>query len=265
MTVADRMTWAMANEVVDGDIVVVGVATPMALCAALLGRELRDDVTVIAAATVQPRGLDVSTMASDQARVATHGVGTLTQFEILDQIQRGRITLQFVSPLQVDRHGRLNTSRIKTSGGWRRFPGGLAHGDVAVLVGRLVAYRAEHSTRFLVDEVDFTTGSGSEHGAEWRATRQLPGGGVRTIVTDQAVLRPADGSDWRIVAAAGPPRELIATSGIPLVPDPDLERFSGPPPWAQALLAEIDPDGLRRLEVRAERQVALAALEGSRR
>ena len=35
MTVADRMTWAMANEVVDGDVVVVGVATPMALCAAL--------------------------------------------------------------------------------------------------------------------------------------------------------------------------------------------------------------------------------------
>jgi glutaconate CoA-transferase subunit B len=266
MTVADRMSWAMAEEVNDGDVIVVGVATPMALCAALVGRELRRNVTVIAAATVQPVGLDVGAITASPAMVARHGVGTMSQLEILDQIQRGRITLQFVSPLQVDQHARLNTSRIRTPGGeWRRFPGGLAHGDVAVLVGRLVAYRAEHSPRFLVENVDFTTGAGNEHGSGWRSARQLPGTGVRTIVTDKAVLRPTDGVEWRIVAAAAPVPDLIEHSGIPLVPDPALETFSAPPAEALALIDEVDPAGLRRLEVRADRPAAVAALMDLRR
>jgi glutaconate CoA-transferase subunit B len=238
----------------------------MALCAALVGRELRQNVTVIAAATVQPIGLDVSAITTNPSMVARHGVGTLTQLEILDQIQRGRITLQFVSPLQVDQRARLNTSRIRTAGGgWRRFPGGLAHGDVAVLVGRLVAYRAEHSKRFLVEEVDFTTGAGNEHGSEWRTARGLPGNGVRMIVTDKAVLRPTDGAQWRIVAAAAPLADLVEASGIPLVPDPVVASFSPPPPSALALLDEIDPAGLRRLEVRADRPAAIAALGELRR
>ncbi len=266
MTVADRMAWAMAQEVADGDVIVVGVATPMALCAALVGRELRSNVTVIAAATVQPTGLDVGAITADPAAIERHGVGCLGQFEILDQIQRGVVTLQFVSPLQVDQHGRFNTSRIRTAdGGWRRFPGGLAHGDVAVLVGRLVAYRAEQSTRFLVQEVDFTTGAGSVEGPDWRSARKLPGLGVQMIVTDRSVLRPTDGAEWQISAAAGPLGDLIDTSAIPLVSDPEVETFSAPPQWAQALIEAADPPGMRRLEVRSTRQDAIAALRELRR
>jgi acyl CoA:acetate/3-ketoacid CoA transferase beta subunit len=262
VTIADRMTWAMAQEVKDGDVIVVGVATPMALCAALVGRELRSDVTVIAAATVQPTGLDVGTITANPAVVASHGVGTFTQFEILDQIQRGRVTLQFISPLQVDRYGRVNTSRIRTpDGGWRRFPGGLAHGDVAVLVGRLVAYRAEHSTRFLVKDVDFTTGAGNLEGPRWRAANHLPGNGVSMIVTDKSVLRPTDGPEWRITAAAEPVHQLIGDSAISLVAGPFVDTYTDPPPWARTLFDDVDPDGIRRLEVRTTRPAAIAALE----
>jgi acyl CoA:acetate/3-ketoacid CoA transferase beta subunit len=266
VSVADRMCWAMAQEVRDGDVIVVGVATPMALCAALVGRELRTNVTVIAAASVQPSGVDVGAMTAHPALISAHAVGTLTQFEILDQIQRGRVTLQFVSPLQVDQHGRFNTSRIRTpDGGWRRFPGGLAHGDVAVLVGRLVAYRAEHSTRFLVQEVDFTTGAGRHQGPDWRTARELPGKGVQMIVTDRSVLRPTNGPKWRITFAAGPVDDLINTSAIPLVSDPELDTFSAPPSWAQALIDEADRAGMRGLEVRATRPDATAALKELRR
>lgn len=266
MSVADRMTWAMAQEVTDGDVIVVGVSTPMALCAALVGRELRSDVTVIAAATVQPTGLDVGAITADPAAIERHGVGCLSQFEILDQIQRGRVTLQFISPLQVDQHGRFNTSRIRTTdGGWRRFPGGLAHGDVAVLVGRLVAYRAEHSTRFLVQEVDFTTGAGSVEGPDWRSARKLPGRGVQMIVTDRSVLYPTAGAEWRIGAAAGPLDDLINTSAIPLVCEHAPETFSAPPSWGQALIDEADPAGMRRLEVPSSRPDALRELRELRR
>lgn len=266
MSIADQMTWAMAQEVVDGDVIVVGVATPMALSAALVGRELRRDVTVITAASVQPFGLDVGAITADPSAAARHCVGTLTQLEILDQIQRGRVSLQFVSPLQVDRLARLNTSKISTGAGtWRRFPGGLAHGDIAVLVGRLVAYRAEHSTRFLVEDVDFTTGAGIENGAEWRTSRELPGSGVCTIVTDRAVLRRTDGDEWRIVAVAGPVSEIIDGSGIPLVADPTIDTYSDPPPSAISLMNEIDPSGLRRLEVRTTRAAAIEELKKLRR
>ena len=85
---------------------------------------------------------------------------------------------------------------------------------------------------------------------------------IGTIITDRAVLRPTDGSDWRIVAAAAPVPDLVDTSGIPLVPDSVVDPLAAPPPWAQALLDDVDPAGLRRLEVKAERRDALAALEG---
>lgn len=264
--IADQMVWSMAREARDGDVAVVGVATPMAAAAVLLARELLvEDVTVILAASVQPSVFDIAEPIRRADAVARRSVGTLSQATILDTIQRGRVDLQFVSPAQVDGAGRLNVSRVPArDGGTRRLPGGLAIGDVSVLVGRLVAYRAGHTPRFLAPEVHFTTGAGHTRGDEWRRDHALPGRGCRAVVTDRAVLRWDDErAAFRLasVHAGTTVDEAVEGCGFALLVDDHVPTTDTPTDDAMRLLEEvIDPLGTRRLEVPAERAAAAAEL-----
>jgi acyl CoA:acetate/3-ketoacid CoA transferase beta subunit len=130
----------------------------MAAAAGQLARELLvPDLTLIEAAAVDVAPHDVITPMVQPEVVASEAVGVYTQADILDAIQRGRVSLQFVSPAQVDAAGRINTSRVRGGdGSLRRLPGGLAHPDIACLIGRLVAYRASHERRFLPERVPVT-------------------------------------------------------------------------------------------------------------
>ena len=266
-TIDELMAWTMALQAREDDVIVVGVATPLAVAAALLARELvAPGITVIAAATVDPALHDIGRAMVEPGMLDSMGVGTLAQTEILDQIQRGRITLQYISPAQVDGMGRLNTSRIAAGNGWRRLPGGLATGDIAVLMGRLVAYRASHRVRFLPERVDFVTGAGHELTEDDRTERKLPGSGVAAIITDEAVL------EWReggfVVAsrhASGTAESIAHGCGFALdIPAP-LPVTAAPPAEALDLLRNrIDPHGIRRLEIHSMRPAAIAALAALR-
>ncbi len=262
--VADALTWSLARQCRPKDVLVVGVATPLAAAAGMLARELlTPDLTIIMAASVNPKTHDVAESLTDPAAAARYAPGTLTQAEILDAIQRGRVTLQFVSPAEVDAEGRINTNRV----GDRRLPGALALPDVAVLVGRLVAYRAGHSPRFLVPRVQYVTG---------RA------GGVRAIVTDKAEIALGARADaiaarGRADAAAGAPGDGTASPRlVALQPGATVEaardgcgfELAGTPieneplPDAARELLDrvIDPDEVRLLEIREGRAGALQRL-----
>jgi acyl CoA:acetate/3-ketoacid CoA transferase beta subunit len=245
----EQLVWCLARRVRAGDVLVVGVATPLAAAAAHLARAvLEPDVTIIEAAAVDVAEHDVADPFLRPDDVARSAVGVLTQVEILDAIQRGRVSLQFVSPAQVDGRGALNTSRVPDGeGGLRRLPGGLATADVSQLVGRLVAYRAGHSPRFLRDRVDFVTGAP---------------GRVEAVVTDAAVLEWA-GDRFRLASVHEgiSVEDAVAGCGFPLATD-GCVTTEPPPPEALAVRRErIDPHGLRRLETREGRAEALAKLQ----
>lgn len=252
MSTADALVWALARQVRPGDVLIVGVATPIATAAALLARALLvEDLTVIVAASVDPDPHDIALPMLQGDAVSRLSVGTFGQMEVLDLLGRGGVTLQFVSPAQVDGAGRLNTSRVRRpDGSWRRLPGGLATGDIAVLVGRLVAYRAEHSPRFLPAAVDFVTGAAGRVGA---------------IVTGTAQLAWDDAAAGFRLAALQPgasAADAVAGCAFPLLTGGDVPTLDPPPPEALRLLDDlIDPHNLRRLETRDGRAPALAALE----
>ena len=249
-TIDEQIAWCLARCVRPGDVLVVGVATPLAAAAAQLARELLvPGLVLIEAAAVDVAPHDVATPMLRPEVIADEAVGVYTQVEILDAIQRGRVTLQFVSPAQVDGHGNLNTSRVRAADGtMRRLPGGLAHADVACLIGRLVAYRAAHEPRFLPERVDFVTGAA---------------GRVGTIVTSAAVLA-WDGERYRLASLHdGVTREqAVAGCGFVLDVAARILTTEPPPPEALRLLREeIDPHGMRRLETRDGRAAALRELE----
>ncbi len=249
-TVDEQIAWSLARCCREGDVLVVGVATPLAAAAGQLARELLvPDLLLIEAAAVDVAPHDVATPMVRPEVIAAEAVGVYTQVEILDAIQRGRVSLQFISPAQVDGHGTINTSRVRAAdGSMRRLPGGLAHADIACLIGRLVAYRAGNDRRFLPVEVDFVTGAA---------------GGIATIVTSAAVL-DWDGERFALSSVhAGVTREeAIAGCGFALDAPAQVPVTELPPPEAVKLLREvIDPHAMRRLETRVGRAEALRELE----
>jgi acyl CoA:acetate/3-ketoacid CoA transferase beta subunit len=261
--VADRMIWSLARQCRPDDVMIVGVATPLAAAAGLLARELLvPDLTIIMAAAVNPKAHDVAQSFFDPTVTARHAAGIMSQPDMLDAIHRGHVTLQFVSPAEVDARGRINTSRtVGRDGSVRRLPGAFALPDVAVLMGRLVAYRTDHSPRFLVPEVHYTTGAGSE------LDRSGPvGSGVTTIVTDQAEIALAPDGLRPVLAMLQPGAELeqvVTGCGFPLTVPDEVPVAEPMPPEARALLDEIiDPHEVRLLEVRQGRAAALDRLLG---
>jgi len=128
LAVADRLVWRLANELSNDDVVIVGVATPIAAAAALLARELLvPDLTVLVTTSVQPSIHDVARPMLEADFVARNSAGTLGQADVLDLIHRGGVTVQFVSPAQIDRRGRLNASEVRRpDASMMRLPGPLA-------------------------------------------------------------------------------------------------------------------------------------------
>ncbi len=249
-TVDEQIAWCLARRCRPRDVLVIGVATPLAAAAAHLARSLLvPDIVLLAATAVDPPPGDAALAMVSPEWLAERCVGMLAQPEILDAIARGRVTLQFISPAQVDGRGTLNASRVRRPDGTlRRLPGSLAIADTAGLLERLVVYRADHSPRFLAEQVDFVTGAP---------------GRVEAIVTSRAVLEREDGG-FRIASIH--PGETVDSVlegcgfalALPASPVPVTEA---PPPEALRLLrTEIDPHGIRRLETRDGRAQALAAL-----
>jgi acyl CoA:acetate/3-ketoacid CoA transferase beta subunit len=238
--IADALTWSLARQCRPDDVLVVGVATPLAAAAGMLARELlAPTLTIIMAASVNPRTHDVADSLTDPAAAARRAHGTLTQAEILDGIQRGRVTLQFISPAEVDARGAVNTNRVGT----RRLPGALALPDVSVLVGRLVAYRAGHSPRFLVPEVQYVTGRP---------------GGVKTIVTDKAEIA-LDGPTLTALQPGATEQDARDGCGFPLQGTP-VHNEPMPKEARELLDRVIDPHEVRLLEVKDGRKGALERL-----
>jgi acyl CoA:acetate/3-ketoacid CoA transferase beta subunit len=259
--IADQMTWSLARQCRPDDVMIVGVATPLAAAAGLLARELLvPGLTIIMAAAVNPKAHDVAQSFFDPTTTARHAAGIMSQPDMLDAIHRGHVTLMFVSPAEVDARGAINTSRIVGRDGLvRRLPGAFALPDVAVVIGRLVAYRTDHSPRFLVPHVQFTTGAGSE------LDRSGPvGSGVTTIITSQAEIALAPDGSRPVLTMLQPEAKIehaIAGCGFPLTVPGQIPVAEPMPPDARALLDQIiDPHEIRLLEVREGRAAALDRL-----
>jgi len=264
--VADRMVWRLARECRNDDVLIVGVATPIAAAAGMLARELLvPNLTVLVAASVQPTIHDISRPMLEADFVARHSTGSFGQAEVLDLLHRGGVTLQFVAPAQVDQRGRLNSSKVRRpDGSILRLPGPLALPDVSCLVGRLVGYRAAHSRRFLVDDVDFLTGLGSAD-LTVRSAARLIGQGLLTVITDLAVLRFHPQTARVSVESLAPGvsvDDVIAGCSFPLDVPAGVSAEDALPAEALELLDKvIDPHGIRGIEVQATRTAARARLE----
>jgi glutaconate CoA-transferase subunit B len=227
----------LARQIRPGEIAFSGVNSTLAMLACLLAKRAYDfHFTYLnVAGGVEPEPRKIPYSSSDPALVA----GSPAIFgneDFYDLCARGRLDLVYLGCAQVDGAGRTNVSVI---GEWRnprvRLPGG---GGAAVMMPtakRVVTWRAEHSTRTLVEKLDFVTAAGN----------------LQTVVTPIAVFQKREG---RLALETRNPRvaldEIIRRTGF---------RFdaSAAQPTARitarerAALESLDPQGEFAATVRA--------------
>lgn len=236
------MVSALASFIADADVVGVGLGTPLAVAAALLARATTaPGAHLLVGGAVDPDA-DLATCLSGPEALVGMTAGYMPHIDTMDMAERQAMTLQFLRPAQVDGRGNLNTSRIGPRRGPSvRFPGGLATGDVPMLLPRLVAFLPRHEPRALPERVACVTGAGGGWGGDAYVAC-----GVVAVVTDLAVLA-IEPEGARLVSThpgvgAG---DVVARTGFALeVPD-DVPVTPGPDAAQRAALQRLDPDDLR--------------------
>lgn len=255
---ATLMTCRLAREVGDGDVVGVGLGTPLALAAALLARRTHaPGAHVLVGGALSPDA-DLATCLRGAPALQGRTPAFVSHLLTMEQAERGAMTLQFLRPAEVDGAGNANTSRIVDADGRlaRRLPGGLATADVFQILPRVVLYHTDHRPRSLPARVSYVGGAGG--GSPTGGTR----GPVR-LVTDRAVFAftPA-GARLESVHPDDDVDSVLAATGF-AADAADAVETEPPRPEELAALAELDAHALRELELRATRTAAgerLAAL-----
>ena len=180
------MTIAAARELVDGEVVLVGVGPPNA--AANLARRLDAPNCVLiyesGAIGARPQRLPLSIGDDDLAAGAQDLVSVPEMFNYW--IGGGRIDVGFLGASQIDSAGNINTTVIGDYDEPKvRLPGAGGAPEIAASAGRVIVM-LRHSTRSFVAEVDFITSVGRE--LDGNDSGDGPGSAV---ITDLGVLRPS--------------------------------------------------------------------------
>jgi hypothetical protein len=256
---ADLMCVCISRQVVDGEVLAQGLATPIVAAGYLLAWMTHAPNVSFASAIGQslcqegaPLGLArVESLWLGRAMVS-YGFIPAT-VDLLPKVR----PKEFFRPGQVDAAGNFNN--IALGSDYRhprmRLPGSGGIPDVTPLLSEIHLYVPRHSRVTFVEKIDFRSGLGHD-------PRRLRGHGPRYLVSDLAQFDFVDGrmrlthlhpgvTETQVQSRTG--FDLRAAQEILVTPPPSAEELR--------LLSEvIDPLGIRRLEFLAgpERRQALA-------
>jgi glutaconate CoA-transferase subunit B len=143
-----------------------GVNSTLPMLACLLAKRAYDFdfVYINVAGGVQPTPSKIPLSSSDPV-LAEGSTAIFANEDFYDLCTRGGMDLCFLGAAQIDGQGRTNVSSI---GDWHnpkvRLPGGGGGAVMLPTARRAVTWRTEHSTRTLVEKLDFITAGGGMHG-----------------------------------------------------------------------------------------------------
>ena len=232
---ADMMAVSMARLIRDGEVVFVGVNSPLPLAAATLARRLNaPNCTFISVGGGINPTVDKIMAATSTADLGRGSASIFDNQEIYGMNGRGGFDLTFLGMAQVDARGRVNSSFIGDHEKPKvRFPGGGGGPAILPMSKRAVLWRAGHSPKIFVEEVKFTTSDGN----------------LDRIVTPLCIFRKENG---RLVLDSIHPgvtrAELAEKTGFRIPNLDDAPVTLEPTAEELAIIREIDPDNVRRVE-----------------
>jgi glutaconate CoA-transferase subunit B len=244
----DVMAVCMAHQVNDGEIVAQGLATPLVAAAYLLARRTHAPSLYFASAIGQgvcsqpaPLGLTrVESLWLDRSLITVGFVRAAA--DVLPRLR----PKEFFRPAQIDPQGNFNN--IAFGKDYRhprlRLPGTGGIPDVTTFIHEIHLYVPRHSRLTFVPQLDFISGLGHN-------PARTHGEGPRYLVTDLGQFDFADGRMRLTTFHPGVDvKRIQARTGFELEIARDLQETPAPTPEElQLLYEEIDPLGIRRLEL----------------
>jgi len=226
----------LARQIRPGEVAFSGVNSTLPMLACLLAKRAYDFhyTWLNVAGGVEPVPRKIPHSSSDPAIVAG-SPAIFPNEDFYDLCARGGLDLVYLGCAQVDGQGRTNVSVI---GNWHepkvRLPGG---GGAAVMMPtakKVATWRTEHSTRTLVEKLDFVTAAGN----------------LQTVVTPIAVFQKRNGhlalESWNPQVS---PEEVAKRTGFRF----DASGAEPTPPITpreRKMLGSLDPEGEFAAEIR---------------
>ena len=251
----------LARRINDGEVVALGLATPMGAAAALLARRMHAPNIYIACAIATSISIDPPQMSLTDAE-GRWVEAALTRSSFVQGASDYLPTVmpkEFFRPGQVDQHG--NTNNISIGKDYRRprlrMPGVGGVPDVSVFMSEMNLYVPRHSRVAFPKRLDFISGLG--HSQNRRA-----GSGPKYLVSNLGQFDFLDGAMRLTHLHPGVSRDrVIAKTAFKLAIADNLQITESPTDQELELLrTEIDPLGLRELEMLsgAQRRRALRTI-----
>ena len=188
-TIAELVCVAVAREVEDGDILILGSFTPLAFVSYILAKITHaPNIMYMAYSSVDAMPFKL-TFASYEAAATKGGLARWNMTECINSLYLGTgVDVEPISSIQADQYGNINISVV---GDYQkpmlRGPGGAGAPEVVKMHRKMLGYFPNHTKRTLVPKVDFITGTRWRIGREARTKAGLRPGPIKYI-TNLAIL-----------------------------------------------------------------------------
>ena len=244
----ETMVVCMAHQIVDGEVVTQGLATPLVTTAYLLAKQTHAPNLYFTSAIGQgicrtPAPMNISNIESLWLDRSLTNIGFISAaIDVLPHL----CPKEFFRPGQIDMHGNFNNIAFGRDYNRPRLrlPGTGGIPDVTTYTEDIHLYVPRHSRVTFVPKLDFLSGLGY-HPSRTR------GAGPQYLVTDLGQFDFANGRMRLITFHPGvTPERIQKRTGFELEIAPDLHET--PPPTENdldLLRNEIDPLGIRQLEL----------------
>jgi glutaconate CoA-transferase subunit B len=237
----------ISRQVVDGEIVAQGLATPLVAAGYLLARKTHAPNLYFASAIGQgvcrdPAPLSLTYIESLWLDRAITSVGFVqAAVDILPKLR----PKEFFRPGQIDAFGNFNN--IAFGQDYKkprlRLPGTGGIPDVTTFINDIYLYVPRHSRVTFVEQLDFCSGMGHN-------PKRTRGSGPKYLISDLGQFDFANGRMRLVSFHPGiDPDYIQKKTGFELEIAPNLSETLTPTSYEVRLLREeIDPYGIRRLE-----------------
>jgi len=245
-TKEELMVVAGAREILDDDVVFVGMRLP------LLAFQLAKDTHAPHAIGIFENGILRDRPAGDalytmgDAPNTEGAIWTTSMMDIMALLQDGKVSLGFIGGAEVDRFGNLNTTYIREKERAQiRLPGSGGGSDIASLSKRFVIIM-KHEKRRFVENVSYITSPGFGDGKGWRERNGLRGGGPCAVITTKGILRFDSETKEMILNAIHPGitvEDVVENTGWDLRCAPKVEKMKPPTRSELRIVRKYDPLG----------------------
>lgn len=267
--IEDLISVCIARQIVDGEMVAQGMATPLVAAGYMLAKLTHAPRISFASAVGGSLCFDGAALSLGRAEDVWLGQArNMPRFsDVVCGVLPSMHLKEFFRPAQVDAAGNTNNVAFGDLRRPRfRLPGSGGIADLTAYSPRVYFYVPRHGRATFVRELDFVSGVGALSSPE-RQRERIPGPGPRYLVSDLGCFDFHGGRMRLLSNHPGVTVERVrAKTGFDLAVAADIHITEPPTARELTLLQEVvDPLGIRSLEVLggAERWAKLRAIASS--